>query len=129
MTTSLDERIAKSKAHTAKLEQLRRAEQRKKRDAEKKKNQRRNYIIGEYVTKYFPEIMDIEPGTKVENAIRFKPLEEVLSALSTNSQLLNLLSKKNASNASSVNQKEKYQHSNSRECVSGHQQNSEEHIR
>lgn len=87
MATRLEERIAKSKAHTAKLEQLRRAEQRKEREAEKKKNQRRNYIVGELVSKYFPEIMTMEPGTKAENMVRFEPLERILLALSTNTQL------------------------------------------
>ncbi len=91
MATRLEERIARSKAHTAKLEQQRRAEQRKEREAEKKKNQRRNYIVGELVTKYFPEITAFDPGTKAENMVRFEPLQRILSSLSTDTLLLERL--------------------------------------
>lgn len=94
MSTKLEERIAKSKARTAKLEQLRRAELRKEREAEKKKSQRRNYIVGELVTKYFPEITGLEPGTKAENMVRFEPLERILATLSADTQLLERLKQK-----------------------------------
>ena len=49
MSDTLIERIAKSKAYTAKLEQQRRIQLRKEREAKKKKDQRRNYIIGEFI--------------------------------------------------------------------------------
>lgn len=66
--STLEERIAKSKAQTAKLEEQRRIKMRKEREAKKKKDQRRNYIVGELVTQYFPQILNLEPGTKSENA-------------------------------------------------------------
>lgn len=91
MAMNLDERIAKSKAHTAKLEQLRRAEQRKKREAEKKKSQHRNLIIGEMVSNHFPEVTKLEPGTKEENLATFKPLESFLSVLSADKELVKQL--------------------------------------
>ncbi len=94
MSLTLEERIEKSKAHTAKLEQQRRAKQKNERDAKKKKDQRRNYIVGELVTKYFPELMSLEPGTITENVDRFWQLEAVLSMLANNKELMEHLKKK-----------------------------------
>ncbi len=94
MSLTLEERIAKSKAHTAKLEQMRRAKQKRERDAKKKKDRHRNYIVGELVTKYFPELMCLEPGTNAENVDRFWRLEAVLSLLANNKELMEQLKKK-----------------------------------
>lgn len=122
MSTKLEERIAKSKARTAKLEQLRRAEQRKEKEAEKKINQRRNHIVGELVIKYFPEIRNLEPGTKTENMIRFEPLERILSALSADTQLIDQLKQKAACPALSDDENGDQLSSDCTECVSGHRQ-------
>ena len=119
---SIEERIAKSKARTAKLEQQRKAEQRKKREAEKKINQRRNLIVGELVTKYFPEIRNFEPGTKAENMIRFEPLERILSALSADTQLINQLKQNAACPALTDDENGDQLSSDCPECVSGHRQ-------
>lgn len=94
MSSTLAERIAKSKERTAKLEQQRRVELRQEREAKRKKDQRRNYVIGELVTKYFPEVLSLEPGTKAENAVTFKTLEAFLSALSADKELIKRLSEK-----------------------------------
>lgn len=94
MSDTLAERIAKSKARTAILEQQRRVEQRQEREAKKKKDQRRNYVIGELVTKYFPEVLRFEPGTKAENAVTFEPLEAFLSSLCADLELIKQLSEK-----------------------------------
>lgn len=122
MSTKLEDRIAKSKARTAKLEQLRKAEQRKEKEAEKKKNQHRNYIVGELVTKYFPEIKDLDPGTKAENMVRFGPLEKVLSVLSSDTQLVNQLKQKAASRALADDENGNQLSSDCSRCVSGHRQ-------
>ena len=63
------------------------------REAKKKKDQRRNYIIGELISKYFPEVLKLEPGTKAENAITFEPLEVFLSILSNDKILMKRLKK------------------------------------
>ncbi len=91
MSSTLVERIAKSKERTAKLEKQRRAELRKEREAQKKKDQRRNYIIGELVTKYFQGLCSLEPGTKAENADRFTSLEALLSVLAADHKLMEKL--------------------------------------
>lgn len=125
MPTKLEERIEKSKAHTAKLERLRRAEIKKERDIQKRKDQRRNYIVGELVTKYFPELTNLEPGTKAENLVIFEPLEAFLSALSTNAQLVRQIKEKVAYNATLNAETYCHLSSSSPECVSGHPSNSE----
>jgi len=57
-------------------------------DAKKKKSQRRNFIVGELVAKYFPEVLEYEPGTQAENVERFRPLETFLRELATDQELV-----------------------------------------
>ena len=94
MPTTLNEKIIKSKEKIAKLEQQRRVEKRREREAERKKSSRRYYIIGELVAKYFPEFQRFEPGTKAENAVKFKPLETFLSVLAADQELMVRLKEK-----------------------------------
>jgi hypothetical protein len=94
MATALNEKIVKAKDRIAKLEHQQRVEKRRTREAERKKNSRRYYVIGELVTKYFPEVQRFEPGTKAENAVEFKPLETLLSVLAADQELMLILKKK-----------------------------------
>lgn len=119
MALTLEERIVKSKAHTAKLEQQRRAEQKRERDIKKKKDQRRNYIVGELVIKYFPELMRLEPGNKAENVDRFWQLEAVLSVIADNKELMEQLKKKAARKMISTDKQECKIVVESAKCVSG----------
>ena len=79
---TLDERIAK-KMET--LEQLKR--QQRARDARERKKQfaiaqRRNTLIGETVSKYFPQVMKFQPKYKnADNMVEFMPLEIVCNKL------------------------------------------------
>lgn len=86
--TSVSERSknASDRADSAKHQQ--RAEQREARERQKKTVQRRNYIIGELVSKYFPEVKKFEPGTKAENAERFQLLDAFLSVLAADWNLV-----------------------------------------
>lgn len=130
MATKLEERIAKSKEHTAKLERLRRAEIKKQREIQKKNDQRRNYIVGELVTKYFPDLTELQPGNKSENIARFEPLESFLSTLAADKQLVQQIKKKAASNTSVDGEKCHDLSSDYPECVSGpHTQKPETPIR
>jgi hypothetical protein len=94
MATTLNEKITKAKDKVAKLEYQRRVEKRREREAERKKNSRRQYIIGELVSKYFPEVQRFEPGTKIENAVEFKPLDTFLSVLAADQELMIQLKEK-----------------------------------
>lgn len=122
MSRTLDERIAISKQRVASLEQQKRIQIRKEREAKKQKDQRRNYFIGELVTKYFPELTSLEPGTKSENAINFQTLETFLSVLSTERKFVNYISQRAASTVSSTADTGKSSYTTSPQCVSGHQQ-------
>lgn len=109
---TIEERIAKAKENVAKLEQERRVELKKERDAKRKKNQRRNYIIGELVTQYFPEVLKLEPGTKAENAAIFRPLEAFLSELASDQELMKILRERADSKITQRNKVERCQSSN-----------------
>ena len=104
---TIEERIARSEERIAKLKQQKRIEERKEREAKKKKDQRRNYIIGELVSKYFPEVLNLEPGTKAENTITFEPLEVFLSVLSSEQILMKQLKEKTKRKILEANKKEK----------------------
>lgn len=54
----------------------------------------RNYIIGELVSKYFPEVCEIEPGTSDENEGRFQLVEAFLAALANDEELVKQLKEK-----------------------------------
>ena len=51
-------------------------------------NERIRYVAGEIATKYFPELLSIEPGTKEENAERFSFFERFLAILSDEEHLV-----------------------------------------
>ncbi len=91
MATKLEERIAKSKEYTAKLERMRREALRKERERQKKKDQRRNYLIGALVVDYFPDLREIEPGAKSDDSNNFALLESILLVLSSDKHLLESL--------------------------------------
>jgi len=78
---SADDRIAQAKyQQRLKLKQAR--------DAQRRKDQRRNYAVGELVIKHFPELLCIEPGTKAENALRLASLEAFLTELAADQELV-----------------------------------------
>lgn len=93
---SLEERIAKTKEKTKRLEEAQRIAQRKEREIRRKKDARRNYIIGALVSQYYPdEISRFEPKrTNAENADEFEPLETFLSVLADETETLELLKAK-----------------------------------
>lgn len=93
---SLERRIREAQETCAKLEQQRRVALRKEQEAKRKTGQRRNFIIGDLVTIYFPVVQKYMPGTKAENRIRFEPLEAFLYVLSHDDQLVELLCNQSA---------------------------------
>ena len=85
---SIEERTANANRHIAAAEQKKRQKERAVQEAKRRKDSRRNYIIGELVARYFPDIRNIEPGTDVENQNRFESLEAFLYVLSTDYDLV-----------------------------------------
>lgn len=85
---SIEERTASANRRIDTAERKRRQEERSAQEAQRKKDNRRNYVIGELVTRYFPSIQNYEPGTDAENQTRFQPLEAFLYVLSTDQDLV-----------------------------------------
>ena len=86
--SNTNEKISASREKLAKLKQQQRAEEKYKREQQKKKDSRRHYIVGELVVKYFPELSRFEPGTKAGNISEFAPLENFLSILAGQTELM-----------------------------------------
>lgn len=84
---SIEERNANAnkRIQTAEQEQL--LKQRSEQEAQNRKDKRRNYIIGELVSKYFPDVLALEPGTQNENTATFERLESFLYVLSIDYEL------------------------------------------
>lgn len=76
--------IDKLNQEIEKLKRLRSIKRKKLREKQKKIDSHRNYIIGEMVAKYFPELVKIMPGSKTENAEKFSGFEEFLKMISAN---------------------------------------------
>lgn len=87
-TMSIEERTTNANRKAAAAEQKKKQEEWAAQDVQRRKNSRRNFVIGELVAKYFPDLRSIEPGTDAENQTRFEPLEAFLYVLSTDYDLV-----------------------------------------
>lgn len=79
---SIEERTSNANRRIAAAALKKRQEERATQWEQRRKDSRRNYIIGELVAKYFPDVLNIEPGTDAENLTRFESLEAFLHVLS-----------------------------------------------
>ena len=80
------QRDAQNKCREA--EHRQRVQQRQARQTQEKLAQSQNFAIGELVARYFPELREITPGTKAENAERYSKLEECLRRLAANPKFI-----------------------------------------
>ena len=85
---SINERCANASKRAAAAEHQQRVEQKAAREKQKRTDQRRNYIIGEMVCRYFPEVMRFEPGTQPQNEERFLSLKAFLIELADDQALI-----------------------------------------
>lgn len=84
--------IQTSLARTQTLKCRKREDERRKREAERKLRDRRCYIVGGLICKYFPEINQLQPRqTKAENDAEFAAFEGILSLLASEPELVELL--------------------------------------
>lgn len=83
---TIEENIAQAENRIKKLEEQKRFEVHKMRKEKRKKEQRRNYVVGEMFMKHFDELSHLEPGTNAENAVIFQPLNEFLDELSADAK-------------------------------------------
>ena len=88
---SIEERLTNANQRINAAEQKKSWEERAAQKEQKRKGHRRNYIIGELVARYFPDVQSIEPGTISENQARFESLEAFLYILSTEYDLVEKL--------------------------------------
>lgn len=85
---TISERTQKGSKRIDAAKHQQRLEQEEAHNVQKKIGQRRNYIIGELVSKYFPEVREIEPGTPDENETRFQFVEAFLAVLANDHELV-----------------------------------------
>lgn len=84
----LNERSASANRRMKEAERQKRVQEREEKAAQERRNQRRNFLIGELVTKYFPSVTTIQPVTQDENLHQFENLEAILYVLSIDSELI-----------------------------------------
>ena len=85
---SVKEYAARAMARVDAAKHQRRVEQRLVKDAERKQNARRNYVIGELVLKHFSALTSITPGTNAENEERFALVNAIIAELASDHELL-----------------------------------------
>lgn len=85
---SIEERTANANRCIDATERKRRQEERVAQEEQKRKDSRRNYIIGELAARYFPSLQEYDPGTDAESRTRFEPLEAFLYVLSIDYELV-----------------------------------------
>lgn len=88
---SIEDRTANANRRIDTTERKKKQEERAAQEAQRKKDSRRSYIIGDLVAKYFPDVLNVEPGTDTENQSRFEHLESFLYVLSTDYDLVEKL--------------------------------------
>lgn len=95
-TLSIEECVKKVKEKIETLERERRNSDKRKRENKEKEDKRRNYLVGELVSKYFPETLSLKVESKEQNTATFKPLEAFLKVLAEDKELVAQLKKKAA---------------------------------
>lgn len=108
---SIKERITVVKKEIEQLERKMRIADRNNREIQERRQKRQYYLIGELVSKYFPEVLCLNSEQATEDALSLKPLESFLSVLSTDQELVHQLKQRANDRAQ-----------NERECVSGHEE-------
>ena len=108
---AIEEGINAVKKQIEQLERERRIEDRNNREAQEKIRKKQYYLIGELVSKYFPEILCLNSEQANEDDFSLKPLESFLSVLSTDQELVHQLKQRANDRAR-----------NKSECVSGHEE-------
>ena len=79
----IDEKIAR-------LKKEKRIREHEQRETEKKRIQKLCFNVGELFIKHFPDIRNLEPGTKSENAKIFEPLDTFLDLLASDKHIMEM---------------------------------------
>ena len=82
MRISVEERLARARKREEQLEQRNILVENQAREATKKLDSRRLFIIGELFCKHFPIALEITPGRSTEeDHLNFEPLDNFMEAL------------------------------------------------
>ena len=108
---TIEERIYAVKEQLEHFERQQRITDRNNREAQEKRRKRQYYLIGELVSKYFPEVLCLEAEQANEDDLSLKHLESFLSVLSADKTLIHQLK-----------QRAKNRAQNDTECVSGREE-------
>ena len=82
MRISVEERLARARKREKQLEQRNILVENQAREAKKKLDSRRLFIIGELFCKHFPIALEITPGRSTEeDHLNFEPLDNFMEAL------------------------------------------------
>lgn len=85
----INERLKNASQRAEKAERQQRIAQKQEDDLRRKQEERRKYILGGLILKYFPELNTIDPGkTKAETCEAFKYVDAFLQNLSSRSELV-----------------------------------------
>ena len=93
--SSIDEKIVQAQEKVMHLKRQKRIEENQKKEYQRRIDDRRKFIIGELVVKYFPEVLNFQPRrTAEENKDEFASLENFLSTLATEKDYITQLKAK-----------------------------------
>ena len=94
---TIEERTENARQRIEESKRQERMAARQARDAQRKKDSCRKYIIGELVMQYFPALREVDVGdNQQENRERFQELEAILALLAESPELMNQLRDKAA---------------------------------
>ena len=86
--STMEERQKNASERAKQFEQQQRKTQRQTKAAQKKKDERRKFIVGELVIQYFPKLLEIDPGTtQEETQKRFQNFSAFLEVLANSPYL------------------------------------------
>ncbi|MFP3153591.1 hypothetical protein LQZ18_04030 [Lachnospiraceae bacterium ZAX-1] len=92
---TINEQISKEREELKQLKRQQRAQNIKDRKTADAIDTRRKIILGEMVSKYFPEVLHFQPRqTRAENDFEFLPLANFLSMLAADKSYVSELGKK-----------------------------------
>lgn len=89
---SIDERLARTKEKLQLLENQKRAQVKREREAKWRADSRRNKTVGELFSKHFPDVMTLTPRRiAAEHSAEFAPIDGFFSALAADEEWASLL--------------------------------------
>lgn len=92
--SNANERLKATLARVEQIKNQNKSRERREMEAKRKKDAHRNFIIGELVCKYFPDMMKYQPKrSKVDNTSEFADFENFLCWLSDKTDLVEAIKK------------------------------------